>query len=59
MSTFTAQDAKSVNDETSDPNLSSAVQGRSIGDIIRDARSLSAAEVEKVLVYQRANGVRS
>jgi len=35
-----------------------SVHDRSIGDIIRDARSLSAAEVEKVLSYQRQNGVR-
>lgn len=33
-------------------------QDRSIGDIIRDARSLSAAEVEQVLRYQREKGVR-
>jgi protein-tyrosine kinase len=31
---------------------------RVIGDIIRDARSLSAAEVEKVLAYQQQKGVR-
>jgi len=31
---------------------------RSIGDLIRDARNLSAAEVEKVLSYQREHGVR-
>ncbi len=31
---------------------------RSIGDIIRDARSLSADEVEQVLSYQREKGVR-
>jgi protein-tyrosine kinase len=31
---------------------------RSIGDIIRDARNLSAQEVERVLVYQREKGVR-
>ncbi len=31
---------------------------RSIGDIIRDARNLSAAEVEQVLSYQREKGVR-
>ena len=33
-------------------------QERSIGDIIRDARNLSAAEVEQVLSYQREKGVR-
>lgn len=38
--------------------VSQASQERSIGDIIRDARSLSAAEVEKVLAYQRDKGVR-
>jgi chain length determinant protein tyrosine kinase EpsG len=31
---------------------------RHIGDLIRDARNLSAAEVEKVLAYQRQHGVR-
>lgn len=31
---------------------------RHIGDLIRDARNLSAAEVEKVLSYQRQHGVR-
>jgi protein-tyrosine kinase len=31
---------------------------RPIGDLIRDARNLSAAEVEKVLSYQREHGVR-
>jgi len=35
-----------------------ATQDRSIGDIIRDARSLSAAEVEQVLSYQREKGIR-
>lgn len=35
-----------------------AVPERSIGDIIRDARNLSAAEVEQVLSYQREKGVR-
>ena len=34
------------------------LQDRSIGDIIRDARSLTAAEVERVLSYQREKGVR-
>lgn len=37
---------------------SPAVHDRSIGDLIRDARNLSAAEVEKVLAYQRQHGVR-
>ena len=36
----------------------STTQDRSIGDIIRDARNLSAAEVERVLAYQRDRGVR-
>ncbi len=35
-----------------------AVQDRSIGDIIRDARNLTAEEVEQVLSYQREKGVR-
>lgn len=39
-------------------NASSEVHSRSIGDLIRDARNLSAAEVEKVLSYQRSHGMR-
>lgn len=34
------------------------VRDRSIGDLIRDARNLNAAEVEQVLSYQREHGVR-
>lgn len=33
-------------------------QDRHIGDLIRDARNLSASEVEQVLRYQRERGVR-
>ncbi|MDT9001323.1 polysaccharide biosynthesis tyrosine autokinase [Paucibacter sp. APW11] len=36
----------------------SAGQDRSIGDIIRATRNLSAAEVERVLAYQREKGAR-
>lgn len=35
-----------------------AVHDRSIGDIIRELRSLSAVQVESVLAYQREHGVR-
>ena len=35
-----------------------AVQDRSIGDIIRELRNLSAEQVESVLAYQREHGVR-
>ena len=35
-----------------------AVHDRSIGDIIRELRNLSAEQVESVLVYQREHGVR-
>jgi hypothetical protein len=31
---------------------------RSIGDIIRDSHQLSASQMERVLAYQRDNGVR-
>jgi len=41
-----------------DATAGSPVLDRSIGDIIRDARNLSAAEVEQVLSYQREKGVR-
>lgn len=34
------------------------IHDRPIGDLIRDARNLSAAEVEKVLSFQRQHGVR-
>jgi protein-tyrosine kinase len=39
-------------------NLHDLPRDRHIGDLIRDARNLSAAEVEKVLAYQRQHGVR-
>jgi len=39
-------------------NAPSDLHDRPIGDLIRDARNLSAAEVEKVLSYQREHGVR-
>lgn len=39
-------------------NASADAHARSIGDLIRDARNLSAAEVEKVLSYQRQHSVR-
>lgn len=35
-----------------------AVHDRSIGDIIRELRNLSAAQVESILAYQRQHGVR-
>ena len=39
-------------------NAPADLHERPIGDLIRDARNLSAAEVEKVLSYQREHGVR-
>ncbi|CAM3807988.1 CpsD/CapB family tyrosine-protein kinase [Roseateles saccharophilus] len=39
-------------------NAPAELHDRPIGDLIRDARNLSAAEVEKVLSYQREHGVR-
>lgn len=39
-------------------NAPSELHDRPIGDLIRDARNLSAAEVEQVLSYQREHGVR-
>lgn len=39
-------------------NAAADLHDRPIGDLIRDARNLSAAEVEKVLSYQRQHGVR-
>lgn len=36
----------------------SMLRDRSIGDLIRDARNLSAEEVERVLAHQREKGVR-
>ncbi|WP_082680348.1 polysaccharide biosynthesis tyrosine autokinase [Paucibacter sp. KCTC 42545] len=58
MSTVFSDKAQTVNTEKIQEEVSQASQGRTIGDIIRDARSLSAAEVEKVLAYQREKGVR-
>ena len=40
------------------PDLRDRPQDRHIGDLIRDARNLTAAEVERVLQYQRERGVR-
>jgi len=45
-------------EEATEAAAGSPVHDRSIGDIIRDMRSLSAAEVEQVLSYQREKGVR-
>ena len=39
-------------------NAPADLHDRPIGDLIRDARNLSAAEVEQVLSYQREHGVR-
>lgn len=39
-------------------NAPADLHERTIGDLIRDARNLSATEVEKVLSYQRQHGVR-
>lgn len=39
-------------------NSTSPIRDRSIGDIIRDTRNLSAEQVEQVLKYQREKGVR-
>jgi chain length determinant protein tyrosine kinase EpsG len=49
-----------MNDPTSGASVNAAAElhDRPIGDLIRDARNLSAAEVEKVLSYQREHGVR-
>lgn len=38
--------------------VADAARERSIGDLIRDLRSLSAEEVERILQYQSKNGVR-
>ena len=42
----------------SHPTNEAVAPDRTIGDIIRDARNLTAAEVEQVLSYQREKGVR-
>lgn len=48
-----------MNAPTSGASVNAAdLHDRPIGDLIRDARNLSAAEVEKVLSYQRQHGVR-
>lgn len=43
---------------TSAPSTSLAVHDRSIGDIIRQAKNLSAEQVETILLYQREKGLR-
>lgn len=45
-------------DSVKSAELHERPQDRHIGDLIRDARNLSAEEVEKVLRYQRERGVR-
>ncbi len=58
MNTVFSDRTETVSSDKVQEEVSQASQERSIGDIIRDARSLSAAEVEKVLAYQRDKGVR-
>ncbi|MCV2360223.1 polysaccharide biosynthesis tyrosine autokinase [Paucibacter sp. TC2R-5] len=58
MSDYQSEDAANVSAEQSKQAGTQSLKDRSIGDIIRDARSLSAEEVEKVLAYQREKGVR-
>jgi protein-tyrosine kinase len=58
MSTAFSDKAATVGIEQNSAAKSPSGQERTIGDIIRDARSLTAAEVEKVLAYQREKGVR-
>jgi chain length determinant protein tyrosine kinase EpsG len=41
-----------------DNGLPSSEDVRSIGDIIRDTRNLTAAQVEQILAYQREHGVK-
>lgn len=45
-------------DSVKSAELHERPQDRHIGDLIRDARNLSAEEVEKVLRYQRERGMR-
>ena len=52
-----AAEAPSVSNSYS-TQASPSVHSRAIGEIIRDARSLGIAEVEKVLVYQRDKNLR-
>lgn len=40
------------------PDTQSAKDGRSIGEIISEANSLSPDQIEQILAYQRENGVR-
>lgn len=60
MTTVNAEDIKPVSDSQASQTgqTSHLNQPRSIGDIIRDVRSLSAAEVEQILAYQRNKGMR-
>ena len=40
------------------PSTSLAIQDRSIGDILRQAKNLTPEQVETILIYQREKGVR-
>ncbi|MEN9416486.1 MAG: hypothetical protein RI988_106 [Pseudomonadota bacterium] len=50
-----AMDARGA---TVDEDIADETRERSIGDIIRDSRQLSPRQMERVLAYQRDNGVR-
>ncbi len=55
VTAFPARPAEQPAEATPD---GATVVDRPIGEIIRDTRNLSADQVEKILAYQRANGVR-
>lgn len=53
MKAFSAENAPEMN-----ASPATTLEARSIGDIIRDLRELSSVEVERILAYQSAHGVR-
>ena len=50
--------ATSQRGETTADDIEENLRERSIGDIIRDSHQLSSRQMERVLAYQRDNGVR-
>ncbi|MDH4393517.1 MAG: polysaccharide biosynthesis tyrosine autokinase [Aquabacterium sp.] len=52
------KDSSAADNVTMVPEQGSDVAGRSIGSIIAETRNLSAEQVEKVLAYQKAKGIR-
>ena len=55
---FQASPRRTMNMGTRADDASPPVLDRSIGDFIREARNLTAQQVEQILIYQRQHGIR-